>query len=618
MVKKIFLFLIVGIFLLSFASAVISSPSVCCERTINGALCVNIPDESECASGASASPTSCESTSYCKLGTCYDSSEGICMENVPRNVCNSQGGTWVDKPVEDVAQCQLGCCLIGDQAAFVPLVRCKKLSSFFGVSMNYRKDIINEISCIAEANAQDMGACVFEEDFARTCKFTTRGDCSAVEEVAVVNETEGESVTISTEKKFYKDFLCSAEELATECARQTSTECYQGKVYWIDSCGNLENVYSSDKDTSWNNGRTAEPWEVCNANNGNDVNCGNCDYLLGSRCAEAKGIIGRPKFGDFVCKRTDCVDENKKKRLNGESWCAFDEPNGEGSDTVGSRYYRRVCIDGNVITEACADYRNELCIDGGIDTEEGFFETAACRVNRWQDCVLQTKEKDCNNTARRDCMWLPPIAGLVVGGGSGGESGATFSGGTEGTVFTGGTDSQSQTTITGNAIFGGGSDSTVPANTSENRLKGICVPNYPPGLRFWESGDAETICSQANMRVVVKYEKRGLGALIGWDKACGDCIENCEALDEDWAISANQICVALGDCGGYVNYEGKYTDDGYEWKIEGPDETDADEWDKYNDWDGDRKFSPNAVNKVKAGISGNVVGVDIIKKIFGK
>ena len=613
-------FLLISMFALSFIvyssnvrASTLSSASVCCEKTLDGALCVNIPDESECASGAQVSPTSCEATSYCKSGTCYDSSEGICMENVPANVCNAQGGTWVDAEVSDVPQCQLGCCLIGDQAAFVPLVRCKKLSSLYGVSMNYKQEVISEIACIAEANAQDIGACVYEEDFARTCEFTTRGECSAVEEVAVVNSSEESGgVIISTEKKFYKDFLCSAEELATECARQTTTGCYQGKVYWYDSCGNRENVYSNDKDLSWNNGKVAKPGEVCAPSDGNNVDCGNCDYLLGSRCGEAKGILGRPDYGNYVCKRTDCIDEFGNKRMNGESWCITDEPTGNGLDPAGARYYRRICVDGSVVTEPCADFRNEICIDGGIETSEGFFETAACRVNRWQDCILQTRERDCNNTARRDCMWMDSIAGLVVGGGgSGGETGATFSGGASGTAFTGGASATPTTsTITGNSIFGGGSDDDddgTPTETNENRDDGICVPYFPPGLKFWEGGDSESICGQASLRVVVKYEKRGLGAILGWDKACGDCIENCEALEEDWAIKANQICMALGDCGGYVNYKGKYTDDGYDWKIQTPDGKDSDDWNKYEDWDGSRRFSPNAVNKVKAGINAEVV-----------
>ena len=103
----------------------LSSPSVCCEKTKEGAFCINTNKEN-CDENFKISPTSCESTSYCKLGTCYDSEEGLCMENTPQRVCQEQGGTWDERDVEEVPQCQLGCCIIGDQAAFVPLVRCKR------------------------------------------------------------------------------------------------------------------------------------------------------------------------------------------------------------------------------------------------------------------------------------------------------------------------------------------------------------------------------------------------------------------------------------------------------------------------------------------------------------
>jgi hypothetical protein len=39
-------------------------------------------------------------------------------------------------------------------------------------------------------------------------------------------------------------------------------------MYWYDSCGNKENVYSSNKDKSWNNGRVVEPDVVCGKNSG--------------------------------------------------------------------------------------------------------------------------------------------------------------------------------------------------------------------------------------------------------------------------------------------------------------------------------------------------------------
>ncbi len=117
---------------------------------------------------------------------------------------------------------------------FVPLVRCKRLASTFGIDVDYRTDITNEASCIAEAQSQDMGACV-SEGIETDCIFTTRSDCDASDGDINENSTSG--------KSFYEGLLCSAEELATSCGKQASTECYNEKVYFFDSCGNRENVF---------------------------------------------------------------------------------------------------------------------------------------------------------------------------------------------------------------------------------------------------------------------------------------------------------------------------------------------------------------------------------------
>ena len=52
-------------------------------------------------------------------------------------------------------------------------------------------------------------------------------------------------------------------------------------------------------------------------------------------------------------------------------------------------------------------------------------------------------------------------------------------------------------------------------------------------------------------------------------KGLGKCFENCECLEDSWGQQANTICSALGDCGGAVNYIGVYTDDGYDWTLDG-------------------------------------------------
>ena len=569
-------------FVFSFVGAAVSEASFCCEETKSGALCVNAPED-ECNPSSSIAPTSCDTTSYCQLGTCYESEEGICMENTPQNVCNNNGGTWSEKSVELIPQCQLGCCIIADQAAFVPLVRCKKLSTLFGVENNYRTDITNELSCIAAAQSQDKGACVYEKDFETTCEFITRGEC------------EGEDVEGG--RTFYKDILCSAEELATNCAKQASTTCYKGDVYWVDSCGNYENVYSSDKVKSWNNGKILEASKICDASDGSDKSCGNCDYILGTRCSESSGFFNSEAF----CKKTECVDRDGESRINGESWCVKDSGAGNGEDKVGSRYYREVCVDGEVIVEPCADFRNEICIEDSIDTSAGDFSTAACKVNKWQDCVLQKEEEDCLKSSR-DCIW---IDGIV-----------------NGTVF--------------GAELWGIKDKDEERDVAETGTKsegGICVAKVTPGLEFWQEGNAQEMCAMANQRCVVTYEVGIIGQTGEWQTADVASEEDINllglkkkviagskaCLDEDWALKANQVCSAMGDCGGYVNYNNVYTDDGYKWTES--------VWDAYTLGDRissilktvskswkveDKEFSSSYKTKIKNGFTGMIVSSIIL------
>ncbi|MCH7568182.1 MAG: hypothetical protein IIA87_02060 [Nanoarchaeota archaeon] len=466
------------------------SNTVCCEQTKKGAFCQDVPAEA-CAEDSRQIPTSCESTSFCKAGTCYDSNEGVCLDNTPQIVCNDKGGIWSE---ESPPQCDLGCCILGDQAAFVTLVRCKRLSSFLGLETNYDKSIRSELECVAAVQAQDKGACVYEFEFETTCKFTTRAEC----------DTSAESFNgTSVGGNFFKDKLCSAEELGTNCGPSRKTICLPGKdeVYFVDTCGNSANIYDTSKIDDkgyWTNVKTKD--ESCNAaaRNGNagSSSCGNCNYLAGSYCRDKKVVGKNPTYGDFICADLNCVDENKNKRLHGESWCANDDRRtDDGTNRVGSRFFRQICINGEVVVEACADFRNEECIEDAIETSSGRFSQAACRVNRWQDCLAQTEKQDCENTDRRDCFW---------------KEGVTL---------------------------------------ADENIGATCLPKNAPGLNFWNSEETKTICNQANKVCVVKFKK---GLFEG-----EECVENCECLTEEWESKQGLVCSALGDCGPSVNWIGK-------------------------------------------------------------
>ncbi len=561
--------------------------TVCCEKTNGGLFCQDVPDN-ECASDRKI-PTSCESTSFCKGGFCFDSVEGTCLDNVPQVVCNQNNGTWSD---EFPPQCNLGCCVLGDQASFVTLTRCKRLSSFLGLETNFDASNTNEVQCILSARAEEKGACVFEEDFDKTCKFVKRSECTiegvtGVSETTTGNRSAGDksravegltpapttptaapaatpsttpSATTTTNQnapvtgavvsgingsnkvEFFAGKLCSAEELGTNCGITKETICLPGfeEVYFVDTCGNPANIYDASKvnDKSyWAN--VKDKRESCGASSANEDSqtCGNCNYLLGSYCRESNSETANPTYGDNICASLNCVDANGEKKLHGESWCAFDSAGllggFIGGNSVGSKFYRNVCNNGEVLIEPCSDFRQEECIENSIDTGKGKYTQAACRVNRWQDCTAQRNKKNCENSDKRDCNWLEGIEYVLMGSVLSGENGSSSS-------------------IEGSSLQGIKERAKKVIEEEGGIPKGACVPENSPGLNFWSGGEAASVCAQANALCPVTYEKGLVGG--GWK-----CVENCECLPGgELELKRAQLCTAMGDCGPKTNFIGQF------------------------------------------------------------
>jgi len=532
-----------GLYLVKAADSTWPAFNSCCEKTINDAWCQNT-DEKSCdtsvdpttKSAYRKTPTSCDATSYCKLGCCVDSDEGLCMENTPQKVCQISTGTWLDDAQCNVAQCKLGCCILGDQASFVTQTRCKKLSALYGLTTNFNNAVTDEVKCVMMAYSQDKGACVYEIENQRTCKFTTRADCESIQ-----GSQTGEN---STSVDFYKDYLCSADELATNCGPTTDTMCVSGKdeVYFKDSCGNQANIYDANKVYSKSSSywqKVVSKSDTCGGTNpkGGNINsktCGNCAYLEGSICGK-----GTATYGENICKDLNCYNtKNGNNYKNGESWCEYTGETGNGLDEVGSRQFRHVCVHGEETIEPCADFRNEVCIADKISTSSGEFREAACRVNRWQDCIDQVTEEKCLNSDKRDCYWT---AGLAYDGAG---------------------------TTANNASATSVGETDTTGNTGIINGTGICLPDVPPGLKFWDEGDATKICSLGNSKQTVGYETN----IFGTKK----CKTNCEVLETKWLEKMNGVCSSLGDCGAKNNFVGRYTDDGVLWKSNG----------KLLNWDG--------------------------------
>jgi len=608
--------LLIVIFFLVLLINLASAEQACCEKTTSGEYCRYL-DVSECDTRYRANAATCEQTSYCKIGCCYSSDEGQCFKNTPEAACTTQQYTWSPSPTCETDACVKGCCTIGTESFFVTQTKCKQTTSKYpDVKMNFDGSITSEKECLDKSRSEELGCCVSED----TCTFTTRGNC---------NEDPGETTTENiTERGFYKDVLCSNDKLSCGCAKQHHTECFGEDVYWVDSCGNRENIYDANKERSYNQGYVLPESQSCEE--GRD--CGNCNYLEGYLCGNASKEA-MPKYGNLICINTECKDTYQDQyspnsggtKKSGESWCLYDSAVGLGRDTVGSLHYRALCINGEEIVESCRDFREEICIQGTAGQQvpatfealgvKASFVEAACRENRNQDCNdcndidtkgcgadcdglpdpnLETKDvneamqaccakKCCEQEFDKDCYWLRAGISPYL--------------------------TQSDDKIVKD-LREQSSGGDFNSREIINSLKGVCVPQVPPGMRFWseevepiESSTRSTTraifdittmaenepksiplpdkpnkpektgsssssksvdtsdCAQGTLSCEVTFRKSGLRAVT----RTGDyeCVKNCHCITKDWVIAANNYCKALGDCGAYFNYEGDVTLDGY-------------------------------------------------------
>jgi len=532
----LFLLLIV-VFNLNLISS--QEATYCAERTIYGAWCQNVPLK-EVNTSYRYDRTSCESTTYCSTGTCANTATGECIVG-PRATCNpEEGGFFYDKPKDEVAQCKVGCCLLGDGASLVERVRCDVLGKDYGVKATFRQDITDEATCLSLASPEAKGACVFETERGRDCRFETKEECQ---------NSNGE---------FHEGFLCTAPELGTICTKTKRTTCVPGKneVYFIDSCGNLANVYDANKIDDiiyWSFVPGVEGVEIDlgdgKGNAGSPI-YGACDYFEGTTCGPGNAKYGRNICVDLRCAASSSPLTGGITRKHGEEWCSEPIKNFENAKP-GQLSYLLYCYNGKVQYELCDPFRNKLCLE---NEEEG---TANCVPNRWADCIFQNNTRDCLDVSVRDCK-IEEGAGLLR------------------TQY--GTEKQILNSDTGEMMVA------------------TCVPKYPPGFKFWDPegtmmalGEEKTpssICGFSSITCFVNYTQEILGVtswratpedscieackqIEGWSdaqcyKACTPvCLENLESKNanativQKWAQDWQNLCTSIGDCGVAANYLGK-------------------------------------------------------------
>ena len=515
----------------------------CAEKTISGAWCQNVPI-GEVDTKFRYDRTSCEATSYCSRGTCVNTLTGECLPG-PQATCDpTQGGFFYSQPKDEVAQCKTGCCLLGDGAALVERVKCDTLGKDYNVKATFRSDIQDELTCIFLASPEAKGACVFETEQGRNCRAITRGECQ---------DSGGE---------FHEGFLCTAPELGTICARTQRTMCVEGKneVYFVDSCGNIANIYDANKINDiayWSYVPGVEGVEVDigdGEGNAGSAIYGYCNYLEGSTCKRYdKGIDPKsPRFGDYICRDLGCPATTPlsggKYREHGEEWCSESIENFENAKP-GELSYLLYCYDGEIQYELCDSFRNKLCLQ---NEETG---AADCVVNNWMQCIEQETTQDCENIG--DCK--------VVKGSS---------------VL--------------RTVYGTGK--LLKDNNTGEEITAVCAPKYVPGFKFWEAEGTilsttdetpSSICECASVVCFVPYTQE-VAFLTKWrTDASEECVKLCMStekweqkkcydackpkcfeetledknapakINKNWAESWQNLCVSLGDCGVSGNYLGR-------------------------------------------------------------
>ncbi|MBU2576786.1 MAG: hypothetical protein KKF50_03620 [Nanoarchaeota archaeon] len=492
MKKNLILFLGI-LFVLVFSFSLIVA-SGCCSLTNGGAQCVNTL-HFECADGADFSEgADCEFTSYCQEGCCYDEDIGVFDSRVLKTACDVD---WVKNPTCDLPAAQRGCCVLGEETIYETEGQCwvDTVERALGPNSEVDWRAVDRQTCFGIAEYQSRGACVTDN---QGCTFVTESECW---------EQGGQ---------FSTNYLCTSPSLNTSCEMTGETSCVEGRdgVYFVDSCGNIANIYDSSKLNDpdyWSQVIRVE--SSCGFGdvdgNANSTSCGNCDRFAGGMCRSAIENNFDVNSGNFYCKDLSCY-YNGTTYDNGESWCDYDGVIGNGLDPAGSRHWRYTCNYGEIQIDACDDYRNDICVQNFLKENAGEDAVdARCVKNDWRECIDYNEESDADGCNKNPFCEIREV-------------------------------------------------------TIDEFRVSICRPKYPGGFDFINVSekrqeDNEEVCGLATRTCTSFYVKVFSGTSFVWK-----CQVNCECETISFVESMNDLCIGLGDCGGYVNYQGNYTDEGYD------------------------------------------------------
>ncbi len=239
------------------------------------------------------------------LGCCFDSSIGTCSPNTYSSDCSGEDAYWSeDATCQSSSHCTEGCCILGTSTGYMTSRLCELEAESRGFDFDWRQ--MSEQECAEQGNSLDKGACLYIGEYENDCVFTTSSQCNTNE--------------------FNPGMLCTAEELNTKCERTEKTTLVEGKegIYYLDSCGNIANIYDSSKynnEDYWTYVVSEEDSCGYEERIANSKTCGNCNFEYGSIGRERENFA---EYGNYYCADLDCGVVDGKERKNGDSWCVTD------------------------------------------------------------------------------------------------------------------------------------------------------------------------------------------------------------------------------------------------------------------------------------------------------
>ena len=447
--KKILMSLFAIFFLVITLNFVVSVDVCCVEpKDPDQKWCRDLPQTQAATECNVWRPTvgACAGYPGCETGVCVSGDSGECVSSSWKDYCESNPlSSWFDLPVEEILVnglkvCQKGCCFYGDSSNLLTFAKCKAIAGSQGVDFDFDPTITDKNTCIGLSGGKEEVACIIQDDFFRDCYRTTAEEC-----LSVGGDPE-------------EGLLCTATQLATNCARSKDTICFENKVYFTDTCGTLANIYVESK---FNN---TDYWTKIKSSNKScsipltdtySSTCGNCNEIEGTICRDYKGAndntlnhnLNKPKYGENICAPMDCYYDTdgdsstpKDLYLHGESWCAesvgtifhinisnesgqfqqqdktrelltnFDirastfQENYNKYNVPGTKYSRLYCVDGSVHVNSCNDYRSEICVETDSGDITGNSREGTCVTNDWQSCLEITNVTECEDGVF--CKWV--------------------------------------------------------------------------------------------------------------------------------------------------------------------------------------------------------------------